>query len=292
MELLLSYRYFEEALPFAVSRAKRDALAFEPFNMAVFEGEVSAFRSASRSAVCGSVDFLSLEIGGPTEAWIVNVGGFRAESLQAIDENGSAAVGTVELGAKKPFGSTLGVAGNIGITRSTAGEVKIAHQLNTTIGRNHASFSCAMPDVSRAVEHVIGRPLCFGGRAAIADEIIVPKIAHCGIDPADALACAVVREMIVVVEGVHVDSQAPLFAVADAKSFVGFGFSFGKGRQKHRSQDGDDGHNDKQLDEREGLKKGPRRSFNIFHGSPQNLHWKARICQCFGNGCREWLVWP
>ena len=72
---------------------------------------------------------------------------------------------------------------------------------------------------------------------------------------------AVRRHEILVVGGVHRIAQVLLFLVAHAAGGVGLDLRLGQGRQEHPGQDGDDGDDHQQLDERER----PARGFRL-HG--------------------------
>ena len=57
---------------------------------------------------------------------------------------------------------------------------------------------------------------------------------------------------VIVVEGVLVPGERHLMEIADAGGGLSLGFGFGQSRQEHSCQDGDNGYDDQQLDEREG----------------------------------------
>src|SRR6266536_6349411 len=77
------------------------------------------------------------------------------------------------------------------------------------------------------------------------------------------------------VVGPHTVGQPNLLKVADAVNALRFGLGFGEGRQKKARENGDDGNNDQQLDERESLHSG---FANMIHSlvSLVSLFWDAQ----------------
>ena len=105
-----------------------------------------------------------------------------------------------------------------------------------------------MPFIRWTKQHIIARALGLRGRASVADEIIVPKIAHGGRHPTESNPVAVVRERIVKVAGIHVHGEPPLFAIADAKGFECLSLGLGERGKQERGENRNDRDDDQQFD--------------------------------------------
>ncbi len=66
--------------------------------------------------------------------------------------------------------------------------------------------------------------------------------------------CSFSGQIIIMVGGVQLHSQAPLTKIVQANNTVGFGFGFVQGGQKEGSENGDDRNDNEQFDEREALR--------------------------------------
>lgn len=80
--------------------------------------------------------------------------------------------------------------------------------------------------------------------------ICIAKIWYCLLR--SSFSVGNVHWKVIVIHGKHSEGESDLFEVADALDFLCFGFGFGQGGKEHPGENGDDGDNDQQLDEREG----------------------------------------
>jgi len=70
------------------------------------------------------------------------------------------------------------------------------------------------------------------------------------MEPIDTPGTAAGKNALIVID-IHERAQGQLFIVVEATDLGGLGFSFAQGRQEHRGQNGDDGDDHEQFDERE-----------------------------------------
>ena len=70
-----------------------------------------------------------------------------------------------------------------------------------------------------------------------------------------------------VVHRVKMRGQSPLIEIVQAGGLLSLGLCLGKRREKHRRQDGDDGDDNEELDEGEGLSRFLIHNFNEFDGA-------------------------
>jgi len=110
-----------------------------------------------------------------------------------------------------------------------------------------------MPLVGGTKQHVVhGLLLGLGFRFFGSDEVIPPERGHVRAHPAQVITVAVVGEIILVIGGIEIEGDAPLFAVAGAQGLLGAGLGLGQRGQEEAGEDGDDGDDHQQLDEGEG----------------------------------------
>ena len=108
-----------------------------------------------------------------------------------------------------------------------------------------------------------------GGGGAPGHDVVAPVLEFAGGFGSVAafesfLLAEVIDAAVVVVAGVELPGEAELFGVAHAEDAMGFCLGFGKGREKHAGEDGDDGNDDEEFDEGEAVRAG--RGINAIAG--------------------------
>lgn len=83
------------------------------------------------------------------------------------------------------------------------------------------------------------------------NKVVLPKGFHRSPHPTEMLPVTIVRERVIVIPSVHLESDAPLLFVAHAKGLRCLGFGVAEGREKHASEDRNDGDHDEEFDQRE-----------------------------------------
>src|SRR4051794_11421043 len=97
--------------------------------MPIFKSKVATLRSAVPETMNRGQHFFAVVIGGPFQAWIVDIRGQRTDSLKTIREERSGSKGSTELLAVEPIGRALGHTLDIAVVVFAAGKVKVADQL-------------------------------------------------------------------------------------------------------------------------------------------------------------------
>lgn len=173
-------------------------------------------------------------------------------ALEPIDEDGSRRELPTQLLAVVPVTQSIGVVipGSIHTTR----QEKVTNEYRAThIRAITPRIGLPVPLVGRTEEHMIGRLAVVSGlRGHILHQVLVGEAAGVGSEPAQAGAVGIVWESVFVVVGIEVHTDTPLPLVTTAESFDGRGSSPGECRQEHARQNGDDGNDYQQLNEREG----------------------------------------
>jgi hypothetical protein len=95
-------------------------------------------------------------------------------------------------------------------------------------------------------------------RSHILHQVLVGKAASIGSEPTQPRPVGIVWKPVLIVVGIEDHRDTPLPLVAAAQGLNGRGSGPGECRQEHARQNGDDGDDYQQLNEREGGRSGGR----------------------------------